>query len=113
MKLRTLNEAVAELGTSRMRLRRGIQAGKYPCLQWGNRMLVDIDVLGPMLEAEDADSTIGVAECAERVGLSASTLRRMAQKGLIPCEMENNHYRFRLHDVESALKQMMNQSADD
>jgi len=37
----------------------------------------------------------------------------MAQKGLIPCEMENNHYRFRLHDVESALKQMMNQSADD
>ena len=113
MKLRTLNEAAVELEISRTRLRRGIQEGKYPYLQWGNRMLVDIDILLPLLEAEGTDSTISTAECAEALGLSADTLRGMAQSGLVPCETAGRFYRFRLNEVEAALKKMMNPPTDD
>lgn len=113
MKMRTLNEAAAELGTTRERLRRGILAGKYPCLQWGNRRLVDIDVLGPMLAAEDAaNDTIGITECAKTLGLSPDALRRMARQGLVPYEMKGKYYRFRLHEVEAALQRMMDGPID-
>ena len=113
MKLRTLNEAAAELGVKRERLRRGVAEGRYPFMQWGNRRLVDIDALGPILAAEDeANNTIGITECARRLGLSPDALRGMARRGLVPYERQGKNYRFRLADVEKALEQRMNKNRD-
>lgn len=108
MKMRTLNEAAAELGTTRDRLRRGVVSGKYPALNWRNRYLVDVDALRPILAAEDeAQNTVGVHECAELLGLSADVIRRMARSGLIPHERQGRYYRFRLKDVEDAIHKRM------
>lgn len=108
MRIRTLNEAAAELGTTRDRLRRGIAAGKYPFLNWGNRYLVDVELLEPILAAEDeAKNTIGIKECAEQLGLSVDVIRRMARSGLIPFEQQGRYYRFRLNDVEAAIRKQM------
>lgn len=114
MKMRTLNEAAAELGTTRERLRRGIAAGRYPAMKWGNRYLVDIDVLAPILAAEDeAARTIGITECAAQLGLSADVIRRMARSGLIPCERKGRYFRFRLEEVQAAIsKQMKDEPSD-
>lgn len=111
MKMRTLNEAAAELGTTRDRLRRGVVSGKYPALSWRNRYLVDVDELGPILAAEDeAKNTIGIKECAEQLGLSADVIRRMARSGVVPYERQGRYYRFRLKEVEAAIRKQM---ADD
>lgn len=108
MKIRTLNEAAAELGTTRDRLRRGIAAGKYPFMTWGNRYLVDVDLIAPILAAEDeAKNTIGIKECAEQLGLSVDVIRRMARSGLIPYEQKGRYYRFRLSEVEAAIRKQM------
>lgn len=108
MRMRTLNEAAAELGTTRDKLRRGIASGKYPSLNWGNRYLVDVDVLGPLLKREaEAQNTIGITECAEQLGLSVDVLRRMTRSGLIPYERKGRYYRYRLADVEAAIHNQM------
>lgn len=108
MRMRTLNEAAAELGTTRERLRRGIAAGRYPAMKWRNRFLVDIDVLAPILAAEDeAANTIGIKECAEQLGLSVDVIRRMARSGVIPSERRGRYFRFRLHEVQAAIEQRM------
>lgn len=113
MKMRTLNEAAAELGTTRDRLRRGVASGRYPALSWRNRYLVDVDALGPILAAEDeAQNTVGANECAELLGLSADVIRRMARSGLIPYERQGRYYRFRLKDVETAIRKQMVEDDD-
>lgn len=111
MKLRTINEAARALGISVTRLRRGIAAGKYPSVQWGNRALVDLDVLGPILEEERqreaAEGTVGLRECAEAIGVSQDALRRMALAGLVPYQRGGRFYRFRIQDVEAAIRGKM------
>lgn len=112
MKLRTLNEAAAALGVTRRKLREGIRKGLYPAIQWGNRLLVDVDELGPIIEAErqrkaERADMIGLRECADAIGLSAETLRRMAVAGLVPYERSGRYYRFRLEDVENAIRNGM------
>lgn len=108
MKMRTLNEAAAELGTAREKLRRGIAAGKYPAMRWGNRYLVDIEALAPILKEEAArQNMVGISACAEQLGLSVDVLRRMTRSGLIPYERKGRNYRYRIADVKAALQSQM------
>ena len=110
MKLRTLNEAAAALGTNRARLRRGVLDGRYPHIKWGNRYLVDLDALQTIIEQEDADKAepcLGLRECAAEIGVSPSVLRRMALDGVVPCRITGHRYQFRASDVIRALNTMM------
>lgn len=116
MKLRTLTEAAAMLGVSRARLRRGVQAGRYPCMRWGSRTLVDVDALRAIIAEEDAqnaDGTISLRECAEAIGLGPDTLRRMTKTGMIPCVHVGRACRYRLEDVQRAISGEMNRIYDD
>ena len=109
MRMRTLSEAAAELGMSRNRLRRRIEAGKLPYLMWGNRMLVDLDEIGPMLQAElEAESMVGFADLEVLTGLSTNTLRQMCAEGIIPFVRDSrNYYRFDPEAVQAALREHM------
>lgn len=111
MKLRTINEAARELGIPVHRLRRGIQAGKYPSLRWGNRVLVDLDALKPILEEErrqsaDADA-VDLNTCADAIGVTSDVLWRMAQAGLVPYTRVGRAYRFQVAAVEAAIREKM------
>lgn len=110
MKMRTLNEAAEALGTTRHRLRRGIDAGRYPCLKWGTRVLVDLDVVGPIVKAEDADAerTVGIGELSEMTGLPATTIRRMCRDGALPYTQDKRtRYRFKPSEVMAAIQKLM------
>lgn len=112
MKLRTLTEAAKLLGISRRRLRAGIEEGRYPAMEWGNRLLVDVDVLAKIIaeerrREEAREGLIGMRECAEAIGVSMETLRRMAQTGVVPCERQGRFYKFRLAEVEAAIRRNM------
>lgn len=110
MKMRTLNEAADALGTTRHRLRRGIEAGRYPAMKWGTRLLVDLDVIEPIVRAEDAEAekTVGIGELSQLTGLPPATIRRMCKQGLIPyAQDKRTRYRFRPSQVVAALQNMM------
>lgn len=110
MKLRTINEAAAALNTTREKLRRGVQSGLYPSMAWGTRTLVDIDVLGPMLEEERArDNMASTNECAAQIGISPITLRKMAEQGVVPSARRGgyNRYCFDVEAVKEALRKRM------
>ena len=108
MRLRTLQEAANKLGMSRSTLRTKVISGKLPYIQWGNRYLVDMDVVTPMLEnEEDIDGTISMAECAAAIGIAASTLQGMAEAGMVPYRKRGRYYRFVLADVMDAIKKSM------
>ncbi len=59
MKFRTCREAAEELneefGVNQSHLKRGCMEGKYPSMKIGNRLLVDVDALRPILERERQD----------------------------------------------------------
>ena len=110
MRIRTLNEAAEALGCSRARLRSGVLEGRYPHMMWGNRYLVDLDVVAPIVAAEDAEAAehpMGLRECAAAIGVSESTLRAMAEDGLVPSTRGRGRWRFRLSEVEDALRDAM------
>ena len=108
MRMRTLNEAAGELGTTRDKLRRGIIAGRYPSMKWGNRTLVDVDVLRPLLDAEKGEGhMVRIQECAEQIGMSQGTLRRMANSGLVPCERRGAWFYFNPAEVQAAIEKRM------
>lgn len=110
MKMRTLNEAAEALGTTRHRLRRGIAAGRYPALHWGSRLLVDLDVVAPIVKAEDAEAerTVGMGQLSELTGLPPETLRRMCREGVLPYRKDKQgRYRFRPSEVMAAIENMM------
>ena len=109
MKLRTVTDAAEALGLSRRKLKTGIQTGKYPCLHWHGRTLVDMDALAPIVEEEREqearhEGMIGLRECAEAIGLSEDQLRRMAVEGLVPYQRSGRYYKFRLDAVEAAIR---------
>lgn len=117
MRLRTLNEAAEELGLTRRQLRIGIREGRYPAIQWKNRLLVDLDQLIPIVERERRqrerhEGMIGLNECAAAIGVSRDTLRNMALSGLIPYEKSGRYYRFSLEAVERAIRSGMNQGME-
>lgn len=110
MKMRTLNEAAEALGTSRHRLRRGIDAGRYPAMKWGTRLLVDLDVIGPIVKAEDAEAekTVGIGKLSELTGLPPATIRRMCKTGMLPYTQDKQRrYKFRPSAVIAAIENMM------
>ena len=105
MRLRTLQEAASELGMSRGTLRTKVISGKVPYIMWGNRYLVDMDVVTPIIESlEDTDGTISTAECAEVIGVAPSALQAMAKAGLVPYRRRGRYYRFILADVMEAIR---------
>lgn len=117
MKLRTLNEAAEELGLTRRQLRTGIREGRYPAMNWKNRLLVDLDQLTPIVENERQqrerhEGMIGLRECAEAIGVSQDVLRRMAISGLVPYEKSGRYYRFSLEAVVRAIRSGMNQEQE-
>lgn len=110
MKMRTLNEAAEALNTTRHRLKRGIDAGRYPSMRWGSRLLVDLDVVGPIVEAENAEAekTVGIGELSELTGLPPATIRRMCREGMLPFTQDKRtRYRFRPSEVMAAIQNMM------
>lgn len=112
MKLRTLTEAAKLLGISRRRLRAGIEEGRYPAMEWGNRLLVDVDVLAKIIAEERRKEAsgvgwVGLRECAEAIGVSTETLRRMAQAGVVPYKRHGRFYRFQPAEVEAAIRRNM------
>lgn len=110
MRIRTLNEAAEALGTTRHRLRRGIDAGRYPVMRWGQRLLVDLDVIEPIVRAEDAEAEarVGIGEISRMTGLPPTTIRRMCKDGLLPyVQDKQSRYKFRPSEVLAAIEQMM------
>ena len=108
MKMRTINEAAGELGITRHRLNSGIRDGRYPSMQWGSRKLVDVDALRPIVEAEKTrEGMVRIQECADLIGVSATTLRNMLHKGIVPYERRGQYFYFDVDAVKEALRQRM------
>ena len=110
MRMRTLNEAAEALGTTRHRLKQGIDGGKYPAMRWGSRVLVDLDAIGPIIAAEDAEAErlVGIGEISEMTGLPVTTIRKMCREGVLPFERDKRtRYRFRPSEVMAAIENMM------
>lgn len=111
MKLMTCREAsrqMANYGITQTKLKRGCEDGKYPCLHIGNRIMVDIDALMPIVEQEYKRSALlSTSELAVRIGLSESSIRRAVAEGWIPCQVIGRNMRFDLEDVQAAVIRRM------
>ena len=90
MRLKTINEAARLLEVSSGRIRRGVEAGRYPYIESGRRKLVDVDELAAILAGEDA--MIGLREAAALTGLSEGTLRRWARDGTVPARKDGKSW---------------------
>ena len=105
-----MNEAANALGTTRHRLRCGINAGRYPCIRWESRILVDLDVVEPLVRADQArrETWVGIGEISRITGLSIGTLRHMCRDGAIPYRRDKQgRYQFQVTMVVSSLSNMM------
>lgn len=110
MKMRTINEAAEALGISRHRIRCGVEAGRYPAMRWGHRRLVDLDVLEPIVRAEDIEreKAVGIGAISEMTGLPRTTIRRMCRDGVLPYTQDKrSRYMFRPSDVMAEIEKMM------
>lgn len=108
MTCREASEALQAYGMTASRIKRGCLEGKYPHIRIGNRILVDVDKLAPMV-AEDArtEDMLSTAALALRIGLSESTIRRAVAEGWMPCEIIGRNMRFRLAEVQAAIERKM------
>lgn len=101
------------LGISRQRLRDGIREGRYPALQWSGRTMVDVDMLRPIIEAEEqlrrdeAARLTGLKTAAAAIGVSADALKRMAEAGVVPSVRRGRYWMFDLEQVEEAIRNRM------
>lgn len=97
----SIGKAAEFLGISRDTLRRWEKKGKIKSkrLDGKTRHFKITD-----LEEIKYGEYLGVKEAAARIGVSPSTLRRLADKGIIPSEREKNRYRkFRVKDLEKFI----------
>lgn len=79
-------------------------------MRWGRRLLVDLDVLEPILRAEDAEGEkrVGIGKISELTGLPRGTIRRMCREGVLPYARDRrSRYQFRPSEVMEAIEQMM------
>ncbi|MEG1515881.1 MAG: hypothetical protein RSD95_13410 [Clostridia bacterium] len=106
MKFMTITEAARALEVERYRIQRRVNDGLFPFVRVGKRELVDIDVIGPLLEAERSDG-MGIAEVSAVTGLSASAIRRAIRDGWMPAEIKNGRYRIDLQAVRDAISKRM------
>ena len=104
MRLRTINEAAALLDVSARHLRRGIREGRYAYIQVGNRQIVDVDELGPIIETERA--TVGIREAMALTGLSEATIRRAVRAGRLPAVRLRSGYAFVPAQLIAAVEAM-------
>ena len=111
MKLMTCREAsmqLTEYGVTLSRLKRGCMSGKYPYLRIGNRVLVDLDVLLPLVaEERDNRELLSTSELSLRIGLSETTIRRAVAEGWMPCKVVGRNNRFDLEAVQAAIAERM------
>lgn len=108
MRMRTLNEAAAELGCSRNTLSAWVLSGKCHYLKWGSRYLIDIDEVGPIFrDRAEIRGMVSLKECAEKLGLSPSTLRNMALAGLVPYKKKGRYMKFDPEAVAKAIRESM------
>lgn len=118
MKFRTCREAAEELndefGVNQSQLKRGCMEGKYPSMKIGNRLLVDVDALKPILARERRErmELLSTTELAQRIGLSESTIRRAVADGWLPCRVVGRNMRFDLMDVQRAIGERMGSKYD-
>lgn len=85
-------------------IRRGARAGRFPHLTIGEHIVVDIDVLVPLLQAEkERRNRVSSVELAELTGLTPSAIRRGVQEGWLPCDREGRHLRFHIEKAKAAL----------
>lgn len=111
MKLMTCREAsrhLADYGVTQSKIKRGCEAGKYPFLRVGNRILVDLDALMPIVEEEGRRlELLSTAELAMRIGLSESSIRKAVADGWMPCQIVGRNMRFDLEAVQDAVIERM------
>lgn len=108
MRMRTINEAAEELNVPRKRITDGIEEGRYPCMNWGRRRLVDVDALRTLLQREEIEGCyVSISEAAKAVGLSPDVLRRMARSGVVPHKIVNGRYKFRVKEIEASIRAQM------
>lgn len=113
MRLKTMTEAAKLLGVSRRRLKAGIDDGRYPSLRFGSRIMVDVDVLRPIIfkenraEAQAQGRMMGLRACAKEIGVSEWTLKAMAETGLVPCRKKGRYWMFDPDAVKRAIRTNM------
>lgn len=108
MRMRTLQEAADALGVSRATVRKLAIGGKIPYMKWGSRYLVDLDVVEPIFrDRNNTRNMLSTDECAEALGLAASTLRNMALAGLVPYKKKGRYMKFDLDAVIRAIRESM------
>ena len=93
-------------------IRRRARAGQFPHLTIGGHLVVDIDVLLPMLEEEKARrNRVSSAELARMTGLTPTAIRRGVDEGWLPCDREGRHLRFSPERAMEALAARSEQCA--
>ncbi|MDO4837835.1 MAG: helix-turn-helix domain-containing protein [Clostridia bacterium] len=111
MNLQPVNRARQLTGVTDYALRKAIREGKIQVLKWGNRQLVDVDVVCEVLgKRKSPDQYWSAKELSEITGLRTSTIRKMAQEGLLPHEKIGNAYYF---DKETILTDIAQRMAQD
>lgn len=104
MKMATLAEAERDLDVKAITIRRRAIRGEYPYLMIGTKMMVDLDILRPIVEAErKRNNGINITTLAEKTGLKVSAIRRGIKEGWIPYWMENRRARFDFLKVQDAI----------
>lgn len=111
MNLQPVNRARQLTGVTEYALRKAIQEGKIQVLKWGNRQLVDVDMVREVLsERKPIEAYWSTVQLSEKTGLRASTIRKMAQEGVLPHEKIGNAYYF---DKETILTDIAQRMAQD
>ena len=101
-----IGKSAEYLGVSIDTLRRWEKAGKIKSqrLDGKNRYFKISD-----LDAIKYGDNIDINEAAKRLDISTSTLRRLADKGIIPAAREENGFRkFKVRDLENYLSSQTN-----
>lgn len=112
MNLQPVNRARQLAGVTEYALRKAIQEGKIQVLKWGNRQLVDVDVVCEVLKKrETLEGYWSTKQLSEVTGLRANTIRKMAQEGLLAHERIGNAYYFDKKTILTDIAQRMAQDS--
>ncbi|MGI6635846.1 MAG: hypothetical protein ACOX7B_11830 [Christensenellales bacterium] len=87
---RTLKSMGIEISAAT--IRRRARAGQIPHLVIGGHVVVDVDVLLPMLQDEiDRRDWVSSRKIAEMTGLTISVIRRGVKEGWLPAQRQGRH----------------------
>jgi len=102
-KMMPIGEAAMELGISRGRLRRAIDAGEIPVLTLNVKQLVDMDAAARVVATWASDG-VGIDAVSTATGLPKYLIRQGAREGWIPHWTNGRWLRFDLAAVLAAIE---------